>query len=70
MYLVTIQRHKNNNPLTGRARYRVAHVKLSANPLAQTGLIASNRDDKECYVYLPSAPKAGTFINPRKALGI
>lgn len=72
MYMVLIQRCTKDNPLTGRARYRVVDT-LKAGIWAErlkVGVLAHNKLYKQTTLLTNKPQRKGTFITPRKAIGI
>jgi hypothetical protein len=76
MYRVMIERHRNNNPLTGRARYRVVSCLDQSFPLGyfqvekvKVYLYWSGGKWKKMMAILSDKPRQpGSFINPTWAL--
>jgi hypothetical protein len=65
MYRLLIKRDQDN-PLTGRARYRVVDCWKQFNPSGPN--IAINPNNSELGLTLPTSRRKGCFININKAL--
>lgn len=65
MYVIAFNRQKKNNPLTGRARYRV--VACYKDPLVKTKQVKSLRG-LGASISVDSPRRVGTMVNPTWAL--
>lgn len=69
MYRLLIKRVRNN-PLTGGVQYKVAGIRVVLSSEQKQNNISSYPDQRIFFMPSSKPYRVGTFINPRKALGI